>query len=196
MRGGARKSAALKPTALKPTGRKPVARKLAGLRVRRGTRRDAPIALAMIRGLAGYEKLAHEVRATSAGLRRDGYGKRRFFRVLLAERGGRAVGFALYFFAYSTFVARPTLYLEDLFVLPAERGTGAGMALMRALAQEALKEGCKRMDWLVLDWNTPAIAFYKSLGAELHPGWIPTRLSGAPLERLARRTAATGRARR
>jgi GNAT superfamily N-acetyltransferase len=147
--------------------------------------RDVPTVLAMIRGLAKYEKLTHEVRATPARLRRDGFGKRRFFQVLICERGKAPVGFALYFFSYSTFLARPKLYLEDLFVVPEERGTGAGKALLRALAREALRNGCGGMDWLVLDWNAPAIRFYERLGAKLHRNWIPTRLFHLPLKKLA-----------
>jgi GNAT superfamily N-acetyltransferase len=96
------------------------------------------------------------------------------------------VGFALYFFTYSTFLARPSLYLEDLFVLPDERGNGAGKALLRALAKIAVGRGCGRMEWAVLDWNRPAIRFYKRLGAGLRKEWILTRLTGAPLRRLAR----------
>ncbi len=140
----------------------------------------------MIRGLAEYEKLAHEVRATAARIRRDGFGARRYFRVLIAERGRSAVGFALYFFAYSTFLAQPTLFLEDLFVLPESRSTGAGKALLRALAQAAVRHGCGRMDWLVLADNAPAIRFYRGLGAKLHGEWVPARLTGAPLRHLAR----------
>ena len=155
------------------------------VRIRPGTAKDVPTILAMIRGLAAYEKLAHEVRASTAQLKRDGFGRKRYFRVLLAEQNRRSIGFALYFFSYSTFLAKPTLYLEDLFVLPKARGTGAGKALLRALARSALKEGCGRMDWQVLANNTPAIDFYKRLGAKLHPIWVPTRLTGAPLHRLA-----------
>jgi GNAT superfamily N-acetyltransferase len=139
----------------------------------------------MIRGLAEYEKLAHEVRASRAQLKRDGFGRKRYFRVFLADQGQRSVGFALYFFSYSTFLAKPTLYLEDLFVVPRARGTGAGKALLRALAKAALKEGCGRMDWQVLADNAPAIEFYERLGAKLHPTWVPTRLTGEPLRRLA-----------
>jgi GNAT superfamily N-acetyltransferase len=141
----------------------------------------------MIRGLAEYERLAHEVKATAARIRHDGFGASPMFRVLIAERGEAPVGFALYYFGYSTFLARPTLFLEDLFVLPSERGTGAGKALLRALARAALRSGCRRMDWLVLADNAPAIQFYRRLGAVLHPGWVPARLAAAPLRRLARR---------
>ena len=163
----------------------------ARLTIRRGTRRDVPTILALIRGLADYEKLLPECVATPAKLRRDGFGRRPYFHTLICRRGGRPVGFALYFFTYSTFLARPTLYLEDLFVLPAERGRGAGLALLRALARLAVRRGCGRMEWTVLDWNTPAQRFYRALGAGFRTEWMLTRLTGAPLARLAGR--ATGR---
>ena len=160
------------------------------LRIRRATRRDAATVFGLIRGLAEYERLAHEMEATLARLRRDGFGRRRYFDALLARRGGAAVGFALYYFTYSTFAGRPTLYLEDLFVRPEARGNGAGTALLRELARIALRRGCGRMEWTVLDWNTPSIRFYRGLGATLRREWILTRLSGAPLRRLARRRRA------
>ena len=125
--------------------------------------------------------------ATAARIRRHGFGRRRYFEALLARRGRTTVGFALYFFTYSTFAGRPTLYLEDLFVLPVERGRGAGRALLRALARIAVRRGCGRMEWTVLDWNAPSIRFYRRLGARLRREWILTRLSGAALRRLARR---------
>ena len=156
------------------------------LRVRPATRADAPTIVALIRGLAEYEKLAHECEATVARIRRHGFGAKRYFETLICERDGVAVGFALYFFTFSTFLTRPTLYLEDLFVLPSERGRGAGRALLAALARIALRKGCGRMEWAVLDWNTPSIGFYERLGARLRRDWILTRLSGAPLRQLAR----------
>jgi GNAT superfamily N-acetyltransferase len=158
----------------------------AALVIRRGTERDVPTILKLIRGLAEYERLAHEVEATTARVRAHGFGRRRYFETIICRRGGTPVGFALYFFTYSTFLARPTLYLEDLFVLPEERGTGAGKALLRALARIAVRRGCGRLEWAVLDWNRPAIRFYKRLGAKLRRQWILTRLTGAPLRRLAR----------
>lgn len=158
------------------------------LTVRPATARDARVVLQLIRGLAEYERLAHTVTATTAAIRRHGFGRRRYFETLICRRGRRPVGFALYFFTYSTFVGRPTLYLEDLFVLPEERGRGAGRALLRALARVALRRGCGRMEWTVLDWNRPAIRFYRRLGATLRREWILTRLTGAPLRRLARPT--------
>ena len=166
------------------------------LTIRRGTHRDVPTILALVRGLADYEKLLHECVATPARLRRDGFGRRPYFQTLICRRGGRPVGFALYFFTYSTFLARPTLYLEDLFVLPAERGRGAGLALLRALARLALRRGCGRMEWTVLDWNTPARRFYRALGAGFRTEWVLTRLTGAPLARLAGRATARTAARR
>ena len=156
------------------------------LRVRRGTRKDASTIVALIRGLAEYEKLAHECQATLSGIRRHGFGAKRYFETLICERDGVAVGFALYFFTFSTFLARPTLYLEDLFVLPPERGRGAGKALLAALARIAVGKGCGRMEWAVLDWNAPSIGFYERLGARLRRDWILTRLTGTPLRKLAR----------
>lgn len=156
------------------------------LTVRRATARDAGVVLQLIRGLAEYERLAHTMTASAAALRRHGFGRRRYFEALICRRARRPVGFALYFFTYSTFVGRPTLYLEDLFVVPEERGRGAGQALLRALARVAVRRGCGRMEWTVLDWNRPAIRFYRRLGATLRREWILTRLAGAPLRRLAR----------
>jgi GNAT superfamily N-acetyltransferase len=139
------------------------------LRVRRATHRDVPTIV----------ELTHE------RIRRHGFGRRRYFETLLCLRGRRPVGFALYFFTYSTFLARPTLYLEDLFVRPEERGRGAGMLLLSTLARIAARKGCGRMEWAVLDWNAPSISFYEKLGAVLRRDWILTRLSGEPLRRLA-----------
>ena len=156
------------------------------LSIRPGTARDVPTILALIQGLADYERLRHECRATAAGVRRHGFGRRPYFETLIARRGGRPVGFALYFFTFSTFLAKPTLYLEDLFVRPEERGQGAGRALLAALARIAVRRGCGRLEWAVLDWNRPAIGFYKRLGARFRREWILTRLTGAPLAKLGR----------
>jgi GNAT superfamily N-acetyltransferase len=158
----------------------------ARLAIRRGGPRDLPVILALIRGLAEYERLAHQVEATPARLKRHGFGRRPYFETLICRRGRRPVGFALFFFTYSTFLARPSLYLEDLFVLPEERGKGAGKALLRALAKIAVARGCGRMEWAVLDWNTPSIRFYKRLGAKLRKEWVLTRLTGPALRRLGR----------
>jgi GNAT superfamily N-acetyltransferase len=167
----------------------------AALTIRRGTRRDVPTILALIRGLADYERLRHECVATAAGIRRHGFGRPRYFETLICRRAGRPVGLALYFFTYSTFLARPTLYLEDLFVLPSERGRGAGVALLRALARIALRRRCGRMEWAVLDWNRPAMRFYRALGAGFRKEWVLTRLTGAALAGLARRATRPGRPR-
>src|SRR5882672_2708593 len=154
------------------------------LSIRRGTQRDVLVILRLIRGLAEYERLAHEMVATASQIRRHGFGRRRYFETLICRRGGTPVGFALYFFTYSTFLGRPTLYLEDLFVLPEERGRGAGRALLAELARIARRRGCGRMEWAVLDWNKSSIRFYKRLGAKLRRDWILTRLSGPALRRL------------
>lgn len=156
------------------------------LAIRRGTARDLPTILALIRGLAEYEHLAHQVEATPSRLQRHGFGRRPYFETLICWRGRTPVGFALYVYTYSTFLGRPSLYLEDLFVLPEERGRGAGKALLRALAKIAVARGCGRMEWTVLDWNTPSIRFYKGLGARLHKEWVLTRLTGPALRRLGR----------
>jgi GNAT superfamily N-acetyltransferase len=166
------------------------------LGIRRATRRDAPTILALIRGLARYERLRRACRATAARVRRDGFGRRRYFEALVVRRGRRPIGFALYYFTYSTFQAAPTLYLEDLFVVPDERGRGAGRALLVALARIAVRRRCARMEWTVLEWNAPAIRFYRTLGAELRREWILTRLTGPPLRRLAREPTGDGAAER
>jgi len=168
------------------------------LSIRRGTPRDVPVIFRLIRGLAEYERLAHEMVATTSQIRRHGFGRRRYFETLICRRGRTPVGFALYFFTFSTFLGRPSLYLEDLFVLPEERGRGAGRALLGELARIAKRRGCGRMEWAVLDWNTPSIRFYQKLGAKLRREWILTRLTGPALRRLGRsipRRTATSRAR-
>lgn len=164
-----------------------------GLTIRPGTKRDVRLILELIRGLARYERLTHEVQATTARIRRHGFGRPRYFETLIAEQDGRAIGFALYFFTYSTFLARPSLYLEDLFVRPDARGHGAGKALLAELARIARRRGCGRMEWAVLDWNEPSIRFYESLGARLRKDWVLTRLTGEPLARLARHRADASR---
>jgi GNAT superfamily N-acetyltransferase len=155
----------------------------AALTIRPGTSRDAATITAMIRGLADYERLPQQT--TAGAIRRHGFGRRRHFETLICRLGGRPIGLALYSFTYSTFLARPTLWLEDLFVLPRARGQGAGLALLRALARIAVRRGCGRMEWTVLDWNRPAIRFYRGLDAELKREWILTRLTGEPRRRLA-----------
>ena len=156
------------------------------LRISRATPRDVATIVRLIRALGAYERLSHEVRIRPAHIRRHGFGRQRYFETLICRRGRTPIGFALYFFTYSTFLGQPTLYLEDLFVVPEERGRGSGKALLAALARIAARRGCGRMEWAVLDWNTPSIRFYEKLGARLRRDWILTRLTGAPLRRLAR----------
>jgi GNAT superfamily N-acetyltransferase len=158
----------------------------AAFSIRPGARRDARAIVMLIRELAVYERLLHEVKITPAQVRRHGFGRRPYFKTLICRRGGKPVGLVLYFFTYSSFLGRPVLWLEDLLVLPEERGRGAGKALLRALAKIAVARGCGRMEWSVLDWNAPAIRFYRRIGARLDKEWIITRLKDAPLKRLAR----------
>jgi GNAT superfamily N-acetyltransferase len=165
-------------------------------RIRRATVHDAPAILGLMRALAEYEELSHEFYATLSRLRRDGFGRRPLFQTLVCWQRRVPVAFALYFFTYSTFAARPTLYLEDLFVRPEHRGRGVGKALLTALARIAVRKGCGRMEWAVLEVNTPAIRFYKRLGAGLRKEWILTRLSGDPLQKLARPRMTTSPRRR
>lgn len=153
--------------------------------VRPGTVRDIPAILKMIRGLAEYEHLEHEMKATVTQLRRHGSRPQPYFETLICSLNSKIVGFALFFSTYSTFAGRPSLYIEDLFVLPEERRKGAGMALLQTLAGIAMKRGCGRIEWLVLRENEPAIRFYLRIGAKLHEEWIVTRLSGKQLKKLA-----------
>lgn len=146
---------------------------------------DEALLLRFVRELAEYENLLHEVRATEAGLAATLFGPRPFAEALVVEKGGAAVGFALWFHTVSTFNGAPSLYVEDVYVRAAHRGGGIGRAIFADLARRALAQGCQRMDWSVLDWNAPAIAFYRSLGAEPVRGWTVQRLAGAALEKLA-----------
>jgi len=152
--------------------------------LRRAVRADVLEILRLIRALAQYEKLADEVVATEAALAESLFGATPAAEVLLAEEGGRAVGFALFFQNYSTFLARPGLYLEDLFVEPAFRGKGLGKALLKAVARIAVERGCGRLEWAVLDWNAPAIGFYRNLGAKPLDDWTVMRVTGEALQRL------------
>lgn len=148
---------------------------------------DVAAILEMIRGLAEYEKLAHLVVATEAQLRATLFGPQPAAEVLLAWEGAECAGFALFFPNYSTFLAMPGIYLEDLFVKPRFRGRGIGFALFAELARIAVARGSGRIDWAVLDWNEPSIAFYKKLGAVPKDEWTTFRLTGEALEKLARR---------
>lgn len=158
----------------------------APLLIRPGASRDTPILLKLIRGLAKYERLLREYRADARRFRRHGFGHRRYFETLICTQAGRPIGFALYYFTYSTFACRPILFIEDLFVLPDQRSKGAGNALMSALARIAIRKDCSQMAWNVLHWNTPAIKFYRRLGASLDKTWLLMRLVDAPLHDVAR----------
>lgn len=157
------------------------------LHLRPATRADVPLILALIRELATYERDPDAVVATEVDLARDGFGERPLFQVTIAEWSGTPVGFAFCFLAYSTWRGQPTLFLEDLFVRPEARGRGIGKALMRHLARTALDSGCGRFVWQVLDWNTPSIEFYESLGAKVVREWLTCRLEGEALRALAGR---------
>jgi GNAT superfamily N-acetyltransferase len=150
------------------------------------TERDVPLILQFIRGLAEYERLSHEVTATEQGLRESLFGRHPAAEVVLCYVGEEPAGFALFFHNYSTFVGKPGLYLEDLFVLPTFRGRGCGKALLAYLAKLAVDRNCGRFEWTVLDWNEPAIGFYKRLGARLLDDWRVCRMSGEALRNLAK----------
>jgi GNAT superfamily N-acetyltransferase len=147
---------------------------------------DAGLILEFIRGLAHYEKLSHAVEADEAALRRTLFGDRPAAEVIIAELHGEPAGFALFFHNYSTFLARPGLYLEDLYVKPELRGRGVGRRLLSRLAAIALERGCGRFEWCVLDWNEPAIRFYERLGARGLDDWTIFRIDGSALRELAR----------
>lgn len=155
------------------------------LSIRRATAADVPTILQLIRDLAIYEREPDAAVATEADILRDGFGPSPAFHVLITEASSEPVGFALYFFAYSTWRGRRCLYLEDLFVKPAFRGRGAGLGLMKALAREAIANDCARFSWQVLDWNKPSIEFYEKLGAIIRPEWLTCRLEGDALTKLA-----------
>lgn len=146
---------------------------------------DVPDILRFIRDLASFEQLEHEVAATEQSLRESLFGPRRYAEALFVEAEGEQVGFALFFHNYSTFLGRPGLYLEDLFIRPERRGHGYGKLLLQHLAGLAVARGCGRMEWWVLDWNRGAIDFYRTLGAEPMSDWTVYRLSGDALRRLA-----------
>lgn len=146
---------------------------------------DVPQILAFIRGLAEYERAPNEVEATEEGLLQDGFGPNPFYFCLIAEQDGVPAGFALFFFNYSTWKGRPGIYLEDLYVEPRFRGLGIGKALLQRVAAFAVEKGCRRLEWAVLDWNTPAIEFYRAMGAEFLDEWRMVRVTGDALPRLA-----------
>ena len=156
-----------------------------GLTITIATERDVPLILGFIKALAEYERMADSVVATEDGLRATLFGPRPYAECVIARWNGEPAGFALFFHNYSTFLARPGVYLEDLFVKPELRGKGVGRALLQYLAKVAVDRGCGRLEWSVLDWNEPAIGFYKSLGAEPLEEWTIFRLKGEALARLS-----------
>ena len=153
--------------------------------IRLGTHDDVPVIARLIRGLARYERLEHEVVMTEQQLEKTLFGPRPYAETLIAEDDGEAVGFALFFHNYSTFLARPGIYLEDLFVDESQRGKGVGRALLQRLAAIAVERECGRLEWAVLDWNKDAIGFYERLGATPNAEWTVYRLTGDALHGLA-----------
>jgi GNAT superfamily N-acetyltransferase len=153
--------------------------------IRSATEQDVPVIRRFIRDLAVYERLEHEVVATDEDLRKTLFGERRYAEVVFACVDGDPVGFALFFHNYSTFLGKPGIYLEDLFVRPEARGRGIGKRLLAWLAQTTVERDCGRLEWSVLDWNEPSIAFYRNLGAVLKDEWQIFRLTGDALQSLA-----------
>lgn len=158
-----------------------------GLTIREATRTDIPLILSFIKDLAAYEKLSHEVAATERLLEKTLFGERRVAEVLIADSLSEPAGFALFFHNFSTFLGRPGLFVEDLYVHRHLRGMGVGKALLAHIAHLAVERGCGRVEWWVLDWNKPAIEFYDSLDALSMNEWTLYRLSGAALQDLAAR---------
>lgn len=159
-----------------------------GFQIVRATVGDVPVILSFIRQLAEYEKLSDAVTATEEVLRETLFGPRAVAEVLIGRLDTSPVGFALFFHNFSTFLGRPGIYLEDLFVIPEMRGRGFGRALLAELARLAVERECGRLEWSVLDWNEPAIRFYKNLGAVPMDEWTTFRVTGDNLKRLARRS--------
>ena len=157
---------------------------VANVTIRPATPGDVPLILALVRELAEFEKLPHWVTATEDAVREGLFGERPFAEVLVADAGGAPAGFALFLHNFSTFLARPGLYLEDLYVRPVFRRQGIGRALLTELAAIATERSCGRFEWMVLDWNEGARRFYESLGAEPLSEWTTYRMTGAPLEAL------------
>ena len=153
--------------------------------IREATEADVPLIFRFIKDLADYERLAERVTATEEMLRRTLFGNPRFAEVIIAEEDGEPAGFALFFHNYSTFLGQPGIYLEDLFVREEMRGRGIGKSLLTKLARIARERGCGRVEWAVLDWNAPSIAFYRSIGAVSLDDWKIMRLTGDALTQMA-----------
>ena len=159
---------------------------MADYKIRQAVEKDVSTIIQLVKKLAEYENLSHQVSTTEESFKNFGFGKTAYYQALLAENSkNEAVGFALYFYKFSTFLGKPTLHLEDLFVLPENRGKGIGKSLLAELAKITIDKNCGRMEWDVLDWNEPAINFYKSINAAPLSDWITYRLTGENLKRLA-----------
>jgi GNAT superfamily N-acetyltransferase len=158
---------------------------VANLKLRFADETDVETILGLIRGLADYERLSHEVTADATTLRRSLFGARPAAEVVIAEVDGTPVGFALFFHSFSTFLGLPGIYIEDLYIEPAWREEGIGRALLSHVARLAKERGCGRLEWAVLDWNAPAISFYKKLGARPLEDWTIFRVTGIPLDELS-----------
>ena len=168
--------------------------KATNLNLRFAEETDVEIILGLIRGLADYERLSHEVTADAETLRRSLFRARKVAEVVIAEVDGGAVGFALFFHNFSTFLGLPGVYIEDLYIEPAWRGKGIGRALLSCVARLAKERGCGRLAWAVLDWNETAIAFYKNLGGRMLDDWRIFRVTGNALDELSRQSTSAGSA--
>ncbi|MEM7647111.1 MAG: GNAT family N-acetyltransferase [Pseudomonadota bacterium] len=153
--------------------------------IRKATKDDVSDILGLIKELAIYEKEPNAVKTTEEDLLRDGFGENPYFQCLVAETNGQVKAMALYFFCWSTWTGRPSMFLEDLYVRESQRGTGLGLGLLKALAKEAVEKNCARFEWEVLDWNKPARDFYHNIGAEHMDGWLVYRLAGEKLTHFA-----------
>lgn len=156
------------------------------IQIRTGTSKDIPFLIEMIKNLAEYEKEPHAAKATEEDLQKYGFGETPLFQTLIGEIDGHSKGMAIYFFTWSTWTGRPTLFLEDLYVDPSSRKLGLGFQLFQRLGEIALEKNCARFEWSVLDWNQLARNFYHKLGAEHRQGWLPYRLEGNSLKNLAK----------
>jgi len=157
----------------------------ARLDLRKAQKEDVPLILEFIKALAEYERMSDEVMTTEETLRKTLFGEKSYAEVILAELNGKAVGFALFFHNYSTFVSKPGLYLEDIFVYPDYRGMGIGKSMMKYLARLAVERDCGRFEWSCLNWNKPSLEFYRSLGAVTMDDWVILRVDGEKLLKMA-----------
>ncbi|NET30387.1 MAG: GNAT family N-acetyltransferase [Cyanothece sp. SIO1E1] len=160
---------------------------LSNMVIRSAAPADTDVLFELIQALAAYAKLSHQVTGNAAALKAGLFGPRPYGEAILAESAGQAVGFALFFYNFSTFLTQPGIYLEDLFVLPNYRSHGIGKALLAHVAKLAIERNCGRFEWSVLDWNQPAIGFYQRMGADVLPDWRICRVTGAALSELAAR---------